>query len=132
MYCGPQERTDRASTTFFAAKPSLFTTLTSTLSTLRIGTPAVEEKRPTFAFLRRIRDHRKFGLSALSDSSEGGRYSGYTAVLTNASDSVVALVSEWADQLLEGTHGNDADVEKRLEGMVEEVAWAMSFDGVGG
>jgi hypothetical protein len=99
------------------------------LSTLRIGTPPVEEKRPTFAFLRRIRDHRKFGLSALGDSSEADRY---TAVLTNAGDSVVALVSEWADQWLEGTRG-DADVEKRLEGMVEEVVWGnVIWYGVGG
>lgn len=35
---------------------------------------------------------------------------------------VIELVSEWADAWLEGTRG-DADIEKRLEGMIEEVLW---------
>ncbi|KAH9974953.1 hypothetical protein BGW80DRAFT_1444565 [Lactifluus volemus] len=48
------------------------------------------------------------------------------------SDAIVTLVSEWADQWLQGTHGHE-ELEKRLEGMVEEVVWGnVIWFGVGG
>jgi Questin oxidase-like len=117
---------------FFAKLPDfgLLSGLTSKLSILRVSAPAFEEKRPTFAFLRRIRDHHKFKRSTFSpDPSQS---TPYTAVVRNVGDTIVALVNEWVDQWLEGTH-NDDDVEKRLEGMVEEVAWGhVIWFGVGG
>jgi hypothetical protein len=42
--------------------------------------------------------------------------------VTSKGDTLTKLVSEWADEWLEDTR-DDADVEKRLEGMVEEVVW---------
>jgi Questin oxidase-like len=42
--------------------------------------------------------------------------------VTNKGDTLTKLVSEWADEWLEDTC-DDADIEKRLEGMVEEVVW---------
>ncbi|KAI0247414.1 hypothetical protein BJV78DRAFT_1364185 [Lactifluus subvellereus] len=123
------EQTELVPPSFFIKlpRPGLSTVLTSALSALPIGTPALEEKRPTFAFLRRIHEHQKLAPSALGGSSMDDRY---TAVLANAGDTLVALVSGWADQWMEGTR-SDADVEKRPEGMVEEVAWQchlLSFE----
>ena len=103
---------------FFAKPtgPSILASLTSRLSISRVDTAILEEKRPTFAFLRRIRDHPKLALGSLGQSIE------YPAIVTNEGDILTELVSEWADEWLDGTHG-DADIEKRLEGMVEEVIW---------
>ena len=42
--------------------------------------------------------------------------------MTNKGDTLTELVSEWADEWLEDTR-DDEDIEKRLEGMVEEVVW---------
>jgi hypothetical protein len=52
--------------------------------------------------------------------------------LTNSGDAIVTLVSEWADQWLQGTHSHE-QIEKRLEGMVEEVVWGnVIWFGIGG
>ena len=84
--------------------------------------PAYGEKRPTFAFLRRIRDHPKLSPSALCSQLDVDLRSRYSAILPEAGDTIVALVEEWANEWLAEAR-NDAEVEKRLEGMVEEVAW---------
>jgi hypothetical protein len=116
----------------FFAKPAgagILASLTSRLS-ISLATPvSLEEKRPNFAFLRRIRDHPKFTEASLDHSLGEGQY---TAIVTKEGDTLTKLVSEWADEWLEDTHG-DADVEKRLEGMVEEVVWGNAiWFGVGG
>ena len=78
-------------------------------------TATLEEKWPTFALLRRIRDHPELTLGSPGHSS-------YPDIVTSKGDTLTKLVSEWADEWLEDTR-DDADVEKRLEGMVEEVVW---------
>ena len=116
---------------FFAkpAGPGILAGLTSKLSISLANPVGLEEKRPTFAFLRRIRDHPKFTGALPGNSAEEDKYD---AVVTKEGDTLTKLVSEWADEWLEGTHG-DADVEKRLEGMVEEVVWGNAiWFGVGG
>jgi hypothetical protein len=90
---------------------------------------SLEEKRPNFAFLRRIRDHPKLTEASLGQTLEEDKYA---AIVTKEGDTLTKLVSEWADEWLEDTQG-DADVEKRLEGMVEEVVWSnVIWFGVGG
>jgi hypothetical protein len=89
----------------------------SRLSLMGIA-PVYGEKRPTFTFLRRIRDHPKLSPDALRSQLEMG----YPAVVSKAGDSIVALVEEWVNEWLVDAR-TDADVEKRLEGMVEEVTW---------
>jgi hypothetical protein len=84
--------------------------------------PVHEEKRPTFAFLRRIRDHPKLSPGALCSQLELGVRYRYPAVVPEAGDTIVALVDEWANEWLADVR-TDEDVEKRLEGMVEEVVW---------
>jgi len=107
----------------------MLASLASRLSISLATPPSLEEKRPNFAFLRRIRDHPKFTEAPLGDSLEEGRYS---AIVTKEGDTLTKLVNEWADEWLEDTH-SDADVEKRLEGMVEEVVWGNAiWFGVGG
>jgi hypothetical protein len=66
--------------------------------------------------LRRIRDHPELTLSSPGHSS-------YPDIVTSKGDTLTKLVSEWADEWLEDTR-HDADIEKRLEGMVEEVVWS--------
>jgi hypothetical protein len=97
------------------AGPGILAGPTSKLSTSRVTTATLEEKRPTFAFLCRIRDHPKFTPGSLGDSL-------YSDIVTNEGETLTELVSEWADEWLEDTR-DDADIEKRLEGMVEEVVW---------
>ena len=103
--------------------------LTSRLSISLAAPLSLEEKRPNFAFLRRIRDHPKFMEGSLGHSLDEGQYA---AIVTKGGDTLTKLVGEWADEWLEDTHG-DTDVEKRLEGMVEEVVWGnVIWFGVGG
>jgi hypothetical protein len=99
-------------------EPGILAGLTSKLSFMRLA-PAYGEKRPTFAFLRRIRDHPKLSPSALCSKLEVDLGSRYSVTVSEAGDTIVALVEEWADEWLAGAR-NDAEVEKRLEGMVEE------------
>jgi len=117
---------------FFAklSEAGIIAGLTSRLSkSLAITPAALEEKRPTFAFLRRIRDHPKFSPSALGHALDESQYSN---VATNEGPALTDLVNEWANEWLEDTR-SDADVEKRMEGMVEEVVWGSTlWFGVGG
>jgi len=95
----------------------------------RTFSSSLEEKRPTFAFLRRIRDHPKFSPSSLARSLGESQYE---KIVTNDGDTITKLVDEWAKEWLEDTHG-DEEIEKRLEGMVEEVVWGnVIWFGVGG
>ena len=98
-------------------EPGIISGLTSKLSIFRVA-PVHEEKRPTFAFIRRIRDHPKLSPDALRSELEKERR--YPVVVPKTGDTIVALVQEWANWWLEDAH-TDTDVEKRLEGMVEEV-----------
>ena len=116
---------------FFAKPPGpgILAGLTSRLSISLASPVKLEEKRPNFAFLRRIRDHPKFTEDSLGNSLEEDKY---TDFVTKEGDTLTKLVTEWADEWLEDTHG-DADVEKRLEGMAEEVVWSNAiWFGVGG
>jgi Questin oxidase-like len=121
------DQTELVPPSFFAnqAGPSILAGLTSKLSISGVTTATLEEKRPTFALLRRIRDHPKFALDPPGHSS-------YYDIVTNEGDTLTELVSDWADEWLEDTRG-DADIEKRLEGMVEEVVWGIViWFGLGG
>jgi questin oxidase-like protein len=130
------EQTELVPPSFFA-KPSgpsvlssLRSNLRSRLSISRVTSVTLEEKRPNFAFLRRIRDHPRFTQAALGHVME--EENKYPAIVVNEGDTLIKLVNEWADEWLEDTHG-DADVEKRLEGMAEEVVWGnVIWYGVGG
>jgi hypothetical protein len=117
---------------FFAklSEPGILASLTSRLSkSLTITPEALEEKRPTFAFLRRIRDHTKFLPPSFGHALDESQYSN---VVTKEGATLTELVDEWANEWLEDTH-SDADVEKRLKGMVEEVVWGNTiWFGVGG
>jgi hypothetical protein len=103
---------------FKFTEPGILTGLTPKLS----PTPGHGEKRPTFAFFRRLRDHPKLSQEALRSQLEVKRLHRYRTVLPMVGDSIAALVEEWANEWLTDSRA-DADVEKRLEGMVEEVAW---------
>ena len=98
-------------------EPGILSGLTSKLSPTPAG-----EKRPTFAFFRRLRDHPKLSQDALRSQLEVELPLRYRTVVPVAGDTIAALVEEWANEWLEGARTH-ADVEKRLEGMVEEVAW---------
>jgi hypothetical protein len=84
------------------------------------------EKRPTFAFLRRIRDHPKLSQDALRSQLEVEMQLRHRAVVPKAGDTIAALVEEWANEWLIDAR-TDADIEKRLEGMVEEIAWGNAI-----
>jgi hypothetical protein len=56
----------------------------------------------------------------------------YSNVVSKEGVTLTKLVDEWADEWMEDTR-SDADVEKRLNGMVEEVVWGNTiWFGVGG
>jgi len=73
-------------------------------------------------FFRRLRDHPNLSQDALRSQLEVKLPDRYRTVVLVAGESIAALVEEWANEWLVGSQ-TDADVEKRLEGMVEEVAW---------
>lgn len=103
-------------------EPSILSGLISKLSF-----PLVHvEKRPTFAFLRRIRDHPKLSQDALRSQLELDMPKRHRAVVPKAGDTIAALVEEWANEWLVDAR-TDVDFEKRLEGMVEEVAWGNAI-----
>ena len=114
------DQTELVPPSFFCKplKPGIFSGLTSRLSL----TPAHGEKRPTFAFFRRLRDHPNLSPDALRSLLEVKLPDRYRTVVLVAGESITALVEEWANEWLVGSR-TDADVEKRLEGMIEEVAW---------
>jgi hypothetical protein len=126
------EQTELVPPSFFSklSEPGILASLTSRLSkSLTITPAALEEKRPTFAFLRRIRDHTKFLPSSLGHSSDESQY---LNVVTKDGATLTELVDEWANEWLEDTR-SDADVETILKGMVEEVVWGNTiWFGVGG
>ncbi|KAI0300671.1 hypothetical protein B0F90DRAFT_397628 [Multifurca ochricompacta] len=93
-------------------------------------TPVFHEKRPTFTLLSRIQDHPKFADDAIGSPGEERRR--YPDILKSTGDAITELVNKWTEEWLEGTR-NEADVEKRLEGMVEEVIWGnVICFGIGG
>ena len=103
-------------------EPSILSGLISKLSF-----PLVHvEKRPTFAFLRRIRDHPKLSQDAFRSQLELDMPKRHRAVMPKAGDTIAALVEEWANEWLVDAR-TDVDFEKRLEGMVEEVAWGNAI-----
>lgn len=103
-------------------EPSILSGLNSKLSL-----PLVHvERRPTFAFLRRIRDHPKLSQDALRSQLEVDMQYRHRTVVPKAGDTIAALVEEWAIEWLVDAR-TDADFEKRLEGMVEEVAWGNAI-----
>ena len=80
--------------------------------------------------LYQVRDHPKFANDEIGAPGEEQRQ--YPAVLKNAGDTINVLTNKWCESWLEGTR-NDADIEKRLEGMVEEVIWSVVICfGIGG
>ncbi|KAH9170231.1 hypothetical protein EDB89DRAFT_2072217 [Lactarius sanguifluus] len=107
----PAEQTELVPPSFFSRlpEPGILSGLTSKFSLLRTD-PVHGEKRPTFAFLRRIRDHPKLSLDALHAQLEEPRQNRYQAVVPKAGESIIELVEQWANGM-------------RLEGMVEEVTW---------
>jgi len=111
--------------------PSFFSKLTepgilSGLTSKLLHPPVLREKRPTFAFLRRLRDHPKLSQDALRSQLEVELRYRYLTVVPEAGDTIAALVEEWANEWLADAR-TDADVEKRLEGMVEEVVWGHAI-----
>ena len=102
-------------------EPGILSGLTSRLLILQIA-PVHEEKWSTFAFLCRIHNHPKISPGALCSQLEVDIWSQYPAIVPQVGDIIVTLVEEWANEWLADVH-TDVDVEKRLEGMVEEVAW---------
>ena len=85
------------------------------------------EKRPTFAFHRRVRDDPAFIVGLPSDPGQW-----YRAVLKAAGSAIHNLVQEWTREWLAGTR-SDAEAEMRLKGMLEEVIWGnVVWYGVGG
>jgi hypothetical protein len=123
------EQTELVPPSFFAKPAGILAGLTSRLSISLASPVSLEEKRPNFALLRRIRDHPKFTEASLGHPLEEDKYA---TIVAKEGNTLTKLVSEWADEWLEDTHG-DADVEKRLEGMAEEVVWSNAiWFGVGG
>jgi hypothetical protein len=124
-------QTDLVPPSFFTKLPEhgIIAGLTAKLSITRSLGSSLEEKRPTFAFLRRIRDHPKFSPSSFPRSLDENQYQ---KVVTDHGETITKLVDEWAKEWLEDARG-DEEVEKRLQGMVEEVAWGnVIWFGVGG
>ena len=77
------------------------------------------EKRPTFAFHRRIRDDPAFAPELPSSPLNH-----YEAVVKSAGGAIHDLVREWTEDWLAGVGmRGGADAEARLRGMVEEVIW---------
>ncbi|KAH8984551.1 hypothetical protein EDB86DRAFT_3084442 [Lactarius hatsudake] len=86
------------------------------------------EKRPTFAFHRRIRD------AAFSVELPSDPLLQYGAVVKSIGGAIYDLVREWTEEWLEGVGARGgAGAEARLRGMVEEVVWGnVIWYGVGG
>lgn len=85
------------------------------------------EKRPTFAFHRRVCEDPAFVVELPSDPRQC-----YRAVVKAAGSAIHNLVQEWTKEWLAGTR-SDAEAEVRLKGMLEEVIWGnVVWYGVGG
>jgi len=102
--------------------------LSSFLSTLSLAAPGgnhvvLPEKRPTFAFHRRIRDDPAFRVELPIT---------YLTAAKAVGGAIHNLVQEWTAEWLAGIR-SDADAEVRLRGMLEEVIWGnVIWYGVGG
>jgi hypothetical protein len=92
-------------------------------------TASAPEKRPTFAFHRRIRDDPAFAPELPSSPLLH-----YAAVVKSAGGAIHDLVREWTEVWLEGVGvRGGADAEALLRGMVEEVIWGnVTWYGIGG
>ncbi len=86
------------------------------------------EKRPTFAFHRRIRD------AAFSVEFPSDPLLQYAAVVKSVGGAIHELVQEWTEEWLEGVGARGGvGAEARLKGMVEEVVWGnVIWYGIGG
>jgi len=92
--------------------------------------PVFHEKRTKFALLCLVRDDTKFANDVIGGPGAESRQ--YPAVLKTVGDEINLLVNKWCEEWLVGTH-NEADIEKRLEGMVEEIIWSVVICfGIGG
>jgi hypothetical protein len=116
---------------FYFTTPAMDVELSNPMHRLEIvgsGMSApVLEKRPTFAFHRRIRDDPAFAVELPSSPLLQ-----YTAVMKSAGSAIHGLVREWSEEWLAGV-GTRADAEARLKGMVEEVVWGnVIWYGIGG
>ncbi|KAI0065175.1 hypothetical protein BV25DRAFT_1822291 [Artomyces pyxidatus] len=103
---------------------SLFSSSTSppSLSSLSLSDISVQSltpKKPTFAFYRKISESPRLTRSALG--VEPG-LPGYSQILPHAGPIILDLVHAWSAGWLQDVRG-EAEAEKRLEGMVEEVIW---------
>jgi len=106
--------------------------LSGFMSTLSLAAPSSDhvllpEKRPTFAFHRRIRDDPAFRVELPSKITQW-----YLTTVKAVGGAIHNLVQEWTAEWLAGTR-SDAEAEVRLRGMVEEVVWGnVIWYGVGG
>jgi hypothetical protein len=102
------------------------------MSTLSFATPGsnrvlLPEKRPTFAFHRRIRDDPAFRVELPSDFTQL-----YLTAMKAVGGTIHNLIQEWTAEWLAVTQ-SDGDKEVRLRGMLEEVIWGnVIWYGVGG
>lgn len=86
------------------------------------------EKRPTFAFHRRIRD------AAFSFELPSDPLLQYGAVVKSIGGAIYDLIREWTEEWLDGVGARGGPgAEARLRGMVEEVVWGnVIWYGIGG
>jgi hypothetical protein len=85
------------------------------------------ERRPTFAFHRRIRDDPAFKIEIPDNHQQW-----FPAAMKQVGNAIFCLVQEWTKEWLSGTHSS-VDTELRLKGMIEEVIWGNAiWYGVGG
>ena len=127
------DQTEVIPPSYFATSPAPGNGLLSSfMSTLSLAAPGsnhvlLREKRPTFAFHRRIRDDPAFRVELPSGITQW-----YLTTVKAVGGAIHNLVQEWTAEWLAGIR-SDADAEVRLEGMVEEVVWGnVIWYGVGG
>ena len=123
------ERIEVVPPSYFAASAATGSGLLSSfLSALSLAAPGgnhvvLPEKRPTFAFHRRIRDDPAFRVELPIT---------YLTAAKAVGGAIHNLVQEWTAEWLAGIR-SDADAEVRLRGMLEEVIWGnVIWYGVGG
>ncbi|KAI0262054.1 hypothetical protein BC834DRAFT_407294 [Gloeopeniophorella convolvens] len=80
------------------------------------------DKKINFSLLGRIRDDPAFSPATLG-LVHGNGLGEYAAVLKGAGASVTVLIREWTEEWLKGAK-DGAEIEKRLEGMLEEIIWS--------
>ena len=91
------------------------------------GHVLLPERRPRFAFHRRIRDDPAFRVELPSETIKR-----YLTAVKAVGGAIHNLVQEWTAEWLAGIF-SDVDAEVRLRGMLEEVIWGNAiWYGVGG